>query len=312
MKKRTGMKREQFLDTVEKAHPVDALLFGPMGAVAAQLCQDLTKGFPGKHFQFVDRDESMTIANEGRLARVNQIYWKEILYRVYWAAALNIMRHQQWQAACIRAFAEPANCLAFASNLRGLLEGSQDAWYTFRLVPLTLARDRDYIESALAGTMHDKSVDGKELEDHLIHFLYGRKIGKAEREMTPKSHLALEPKDYRNAMGLPDDEREAWRQLYDELCGICHPTAYSLMSFWKGDNYRIEIVRPEHNSYILALCREYKAVINSALSLSVTQSARCLKVLNCFTLPDTKCPEVEKWNFDNTPTWEATVSGTVH
>jgi len=202
------MNRAQALNETEKAHPIDGLLFGSLGAVAAQMCQDLSNGFTGKQFEFMDVGEFQVIAQEGRKAAVNKIYWKELLYRVYWVAALNIMRHQRWQAACTRAFAEPANLLAFASGLRGLLEGAQDAWYSLNGVPSTLARDLGYIHSSLSGTMKDKGLLNKELEDRLMHFLYGRKLDKTEREMSPPSHLAKEPRDYRNAIGLPDKERE--------------------------------------------------------------------------------------------------------
>jgi hypothetical protein len=264
----------------------------------------------------MDAGEFQEIVRAGRLAVVNKIYWKEILFRVYWAAALNIMRHQQWQAACIRAYSDPANSLAFAASLRGLLEGAQDAWYSLSSVPQSLARDRNFIKSALAGTMQDKSFVAKELEDRLIHFLYGRKLGKTEREMTPTSHLAKEPKEYRNSIGLPDDERKTWGQLYDDLCGICHPTAYSLESFWKEDNGHVELVRPDDSAHILFLCQKYKSEIGSALSLSVTNSAMCLKALNWFSWPHIMCPEVERWNFEDIPTWRkaraAAASGTVH
>lgn len=310
------MNSAQPLGEIEKVHPVHALLFGSLGAVAAQMCQDLSTGFTGKQFEFMDVGKFQTIAHEGRMAAVNQIYWKELLFRVYWAAALNIMRHQRWQAACIRAYGEPANLLAFAASLRGLLEGAQDAWYSLRGVPLWLARDRSYIDSALSGKMHSKHFIAPEMENRLIHYLYGRKLGKEERETTQMSHQALEPKDYRNAIGLPDDEREKWRQLYDELCGICHPTAFSLISFWNQDNGRVEIVQPADSSHILALCQKYRDVISTALSLSVTEPAMCFKTLNLFSQPEIKCPEIEKWNFDNIPVWRktqaATVSGTVH
>jgi len=308
--------KKQFFDDVENAHSTDRLLFGPLGAVTAQMCQDLQKGFPGRQFEFMDVSEYQVIAHEGRMGTLNQVYWKEILYRVYWAAALNIMRHQRWQAACTCAFAEPANLLAFASNLRGLLEGVQDAWYSLNGIPATLARDRDYIQSALAGRMQDKRFVNGVLEDRLIHFVYGRKLGRSEKEMTPKSHEAKEPKQYRNAIGLPDDEREMWSALYDELCGICHPTAFSLLPFWKGDDRRVEIIRPDDVCHILAICEQYRKVIDSCLSLSVTQPAMCLKVLNGFKLPEIKCLEIEKWNFEDIPEWKniqaESMAGTVH
>lgn len=301
------MTKVQALDAAKKSHPIDSLLFGPLGAMSASLCEDVSRGFIGKQFDFMDIGEFQVITHGGNIAAVNQIYWKELLFRVYWAAALNIMRHQRWQAASISAFNEPANLLAFASSLRGLLEGAQDAWYSLNGVPSTLARDRSYIQSALDGTMHDKSFLNKELEDRLIHFLYARKVGKADKDMTPTSHVAHEPRDYRNAIGLPDAERESWRELYDDLCGICHPTAYSLVPFWKGDDCRVEIVRPDDSSHILGLCHKYKNVISSALSLSVTQPAMCLKALNWFPLAETICPEIEKWNFEDVPAWNKTM-----
>lgn len=311
-----GEIKKRSLDENMKAHPIDAMLFGSLGAVTAQMCQDLSKGFIGKKFEFMDVGEFQVIAHAGRMGAVNHIYWKEMLYRVYWASALNIMRHQRWQTASIRAFAEPANLLAFASSMRGMLEGVQDAWYSLNGVPETFARDRSYIQSALAGTMRDKGFLNKELENRLIHFIYGRKLGKTEKEMMPISHVALEPKDYRNAIGLPDDEREMWRQLYDELCGICHPTAFSLNSFWQENNGRVEIVRPDDSYHILDLCKKYKDVINSALSLSVTQPAMCFKALNWFSMPEIKCPEIENWNFEDIPAWKkiqtAIAAGTVH
>ena len=46
------MKKKESIDAIEKAHPVDAKLFGSLGAIAAQLCKDLSKGFNGKQFKF--------------------------------------------------------------------------------------------------------------------------------------------------------------------------------------------------------------------------------------------------------------------
>jgi hypothetical protein len=55
------------LDDTDKEHPIDTLLFGQMGAVAAQLCQDLSKGFPGRQFMFMDESE-FAIAQAGSMA----------------------------------------------------------------------------------------------------------------------------------------------------------------------------------------------------------------------------------------------------
>ncbi len=214
------------------------------------------------------------------------------------------MRHQKWQAACVRAFATPANFLAFAAGLRGLLESAQDAHYSLGAVLPTLAGNRSQIESALAGKLQDKGYVSGELEDRLIHFIYARKVAKTEREMSPDSHMALEPKDYRNAIGLPEDKREMYRQLYDDLCGICHPTAFSLIAGWRNENGVVGIGQCDDSSQILTLCQKYGATISSALSLSVTTSAMNLKALNWFSLPETKCADVAHWNFDDIPAWK--------
>ena len=297
------MDKKQSIASMEKSHPVDFTLFGSMAAVSAHLSEALISGFNGRRFEFMDIGEFQAMAHSGSLSEVNRIYWKEILYRAFWASAINLMRHQKWQMACVRAFETPANFLAFAAALRGLLEGAQDAWYSLGPVLPTLARDRAYIESALSGNMRDTRFVDRELEDRLIHFIYARKIAKTDRGMSPDSHMALEPKDYRNATGLPDDERKAWTQLYDDLCGICHPTAFSLIAGWKDENGVVQIGQSDDSSQILALCRKYDAIISTAFSLSVTTSAMNLKALNWFSLPETKCADVTDWNFESIPAW---------
>lgn len=308
------MDKRQSIDAVRKAHPVDAMLFGDMGAAAAHLCEDLSNAFIGKQFDFMDIGEFQALKTP---AKMNRIYWREILFRVHWAAALNIMRHQRWQAACISAFNAPPNFWAFAASLRGLLEGSQDAWYSLGSVVATLAQERTRLESALTGRLANAIWINPEFEERLIHFVYARRIGKDQQEMTPKAHRAREPKDYRNAIGLPEERRDAFRLLYDHLCGICHPTAFSLAPFSEqiGDN-SIQIRAAQDSVEIQALCREYEPVVTDCLSLSVTTSVLCLKALNWFPLSEVKCDDVERWNFDDVPAWRkarvAASAGIVH
>jgi hypothetical protein len=269
-----------------------------MGAAAVHLCEDLSNCFSGKRFEFMELGEFQTLDP----SQMGRIYWREILFRIYWAAALNLMRHQRWQAGCVRSFTAPANLLAFASSLRGLLEASQDAYYSLSPVPYLLAEHRTVINTALKGEQDEFSI-ARELEDRLIHFIYGRKVGKGEREMTPSSHIALDPKDYRNAVGLPDDKRDGFRELYDDLCGISHPTAFSMTFLWEEEHGAIQINGGQDDAFIRGLCHKYEETISFALSLSVTMSALCLKALNWFSLLEVRTPEVERWNFGDIPAW---------
>ncbi|MBI4465387.1 MAG: hypothetical protein HY647_11840 [Acidobacteria bacterium] len=297
------MKRSKWIKAITNAHPLDAELFGTMGAVTAELCASVSNDFIGKRYEFLDNREFGEIGN---VSVMNQIYWKEMLFRVHWAAALNLMRHQRWQTGCIEAFKSPSNFLSFAASLRGLVEASLDANYSLAWVPSTLARDHMMIRSALEGSLQKHFVC-KELEDRLIHFVYGRKVGKNDKVLTPESHLALEPRDYRNAIGLSEGDREGFRELYDELCGACHPTAFSLSFLWgrqPGENAdTIHITADEDSARIRSLCQKYACTIQFAMEMSVSVSAICLKVLNWFPLPEVKCSSVERWNFDDVLLW---------
>jgi hypothetical protein len=73
-------------DDMIKAHPQDAALFGTMRAISAELCADVSKEFVGKEFECMDLIEFSNITSTS--AR-NRIYWREMLFRVYWAAAVS-------------------------------------------------------------------------------------------------------------------------------------------------------------------------------------------------------------------------------
>lgn len=294
---------KRWTEAVREKHPLDAELFGTIGAMIAELCTDVSKDFIGKQFEFLGIKKFQEI---GDTSIKNQVYWKEMLSRVHWAAALNLMRHQRWQAGCVGALKAPANLLSFAANLRGLVEASLDAAYSLKSVPYFLTNNRRMIESALEGSLQEIYVCG-ELEEHLIHFVFARKIDRDERGVSPESHTALEPKDYRNAIDLPEKHRESFRELYDKLCGICHPTAFSLTFLWdqsaRDDVDIITVTGGQDETMIRALCWKYEETIGSAMRLSVTVSALCLKALNWFSLPVAACPAIERWNFDDVLLW---------
>ena len=98
------MAEQDPIEKMKMAHPVDAELFGPIGAAAAHICKDLAHCFVDKRFEFMDPAEYQAI---GRPSEMMCIYWREMLFRVYWAAALNLMRHQRWQAGCLQCSREP-------------------------------------------------------------------------------------------------------------------------------------------------------------------------------------------------------------
>lgn len=269
-----------------------------MGAIAAELCACVCADAAGRRFRILERTEFNALAPAGKA----RVYWREILFRVYVGAATQLARHWRWQRGCVLSFAEPANLLSFASNLRGLVESAFDAWWTFRIVAGSISRDHGLIEAALAGRATTFLL-APELEDRLIHFVYGRKLGRDERSKVPSSHLALEPKDYRSGAGLPLDEREAFQALYDELCGLCHPTAFSLTPTLRFGDDSLGVGAPQDRLMILRLCERYSGPVGTALSFGLTSPAVCLKLLNSFSLAEVASASLERWSFEDIPIW---------
>jgi len=295
---------EAWFQAVKERHPLDATLFGTLGAVTAELVSTVLPDLVGKQYDFMDVGKFQQI---GGPALMSQVYWREMLFRAHWAASLNLMRHQRWQIGCVEAFSPPANLLSFAASLRGLVEASLDANYSLGPVLYFLADNRAEIELAVQGKLQALSTC-EDLENRLIHYVYAKKVHKEERGLAPDSHFALEPKDYRNAEGLPESARDGFRALYDELCGVCHPTAYSLALLWSqaesGDTTTVRITGGDDELRIRNLCQVHSDAISLAMSISVTTSALCLKALNWFSLSEIQCPSINRWNFEDIPAWK--------
>jgi hypothetical protein len=252
-------------------------------------------------YEFLDNDAFASITDRRRM---QQIYWQEILLRAHWAAMLNLLRHGRWQAGCVASFQPPANFFSFAASLRGLIEGALDAQYSLGAFPMSLADNYGTVQRALRGTLNGALL-APEVEDRLIHFVYARRLDKQEETRVPTSHRALDPRDYRNGLGLQDIHRDRFRELYDDLCGFCHPTAIGLTTFWGTlDNGAVQLKPFDDRSAITRFYERHKEAIQFALSLSVTTSALCLRTMNHFDFSSVHCASVDSWDFADVPAWK--------
>lgn len=286
--------------SADSLYPLDAELFGPSGAAAKKLCVDLTRDAQARQYGFL-RNEVFAQLTDPR--RQQQIYWQEVFLRAHWGAVLNLLRHERWQAGCVLACQQPANFFSFAANLRGLIEGALDAQYSLGAVPMTLAENYATIQLALQGKLFGALLC-PDVEDRLIHFVYARKLERREHGIVPASHQSLEPKDYRNGLGLPDEYRDRFRQLYDQLCGFCHPTAIGLGVLWETlPTGAVRVTAFDDRAAIKTFYEQHNDAIQFALSLSVTTSALCFRTMNRFAFPEVRCERVEQWNFTDIPAW---------
>lgn len=67
-----------------------------------------------------------------------------------------------------------------------------------------------------------------ELEEGLIHFVYGRHLDREERDETPVSHKAMRPTEY---LELIEEHMAEIKNVYALLCQITHPATHSLFCF---------------------------------------------------------------------------------
>jgi len=216
---------------------------------------------------------------------------------------LSLRRHERWQAGSVTAY-EAANFYGFVASLRGLLEAALDANYSLGTIPLSFAQNHKNIQLALRGELNGAMVCS-EVEDRLIHFVYARKLERQEKGTVPDSHEALDPREYRNALGLLDQHREAFRRLYDELCAYCHPTAFSLHPLWHTlSDGKVGLAPLDDRQAIKHLVDTHRDAIEFSLSLSVTTSALCLRTMNRFAFPEVHCAAVDQWNFSDIATWQ--------
>lgn len=288
-------------DLASEQYPLDGELFGPLGAAARKLCTDLTSIAHLREYGFMQNDLFAKITDS---RRSQQIYWQEMFLRAHWAAMLNLLRHGRWQAGCVAAYQIPGNFFSFTANLRGLVEAALDAQYSLGAIPMSFAEIHRNIQRVFRGE-RNRILISSEIEDRLIHFVYARKLDKQEQRTVPDSHETLDPKDYRNLIGLPEKYREGFRRLYDDLCGYFHPTAIGLGIFWQTlPSGAVQVANLDDRAAITRFVAKHSDTIQFALSLSLTTSALCLRTMNQFDFPDVRCEAVEQWNFSDIREWE--------
>ncbi|MBI3909760.1 MAG: hypothetical protein HY320_02365 [Armatimonadetes bacterium] len=240
------------------------------------------------------------------------MYWSEMLYRAHMAAATALLRADRWLHGAMSAL-DPANVLSHTANLRGLLEASADTSHSLSAVPGTLARDHAEIRRALAGGQ-DKFLVNGDLEDMLIHFTHGRKLGRGET--APESHRALCSRDYLDSLrqavraaaedpAAPDRLADLIGECYRRLCEMVHPGALSVHVFLQAETEDSPecALAPNDVGRIGWLWSEYGEVISEACQFGINTPLLILGVLNSFDLAPVRTPGLESRHLQHIRGW---------
>lgn len=179
---------------------------------------------PEGEFKKVDNVQEMSL-----------IYWSEIIQRYHICCASTILRLKKWYEAMLISY-ENNNYYGFCSSLRGLIESSADSFSTLGSVTYSVIENISHITLSISGNA-DKLIISTEVEDELIHYIYGRKLSKEEKNLFPKSHNSKHVRDYLDSL-----KSEALISLYSELCQVSHPSMMSNTPF---------MISPDEHSIIL-------------------------------------------------------------
>jgi hypothetical protein len=275
--------------------------FGPFAAPAWKLLPSIEAATKKQTYAFMDLEAFNALVRE-EPEQAQAIYWREMMLRIHLACCTSLWRHGEWLNALLVAI--EARCFfGVCSAYRGFLESAADSIYSLGGVPTTIAPVLPFIINRLKGRPTDTVVISKELEDRLIHFTHGRKLDRGES--ADPVHAARQIREYLDSLkeaGVPEVHG-----LYAELCSVTHPSAESVVVWFKGTKEGHEVVwrrsatAPEQR--IAGLLRHWKGtnvgVMNAAF-VPVFMSLRILHRLDF--LP--KIPNLKFFPLDRFPRWK--------
>lgn len=235
-------------------------------------------------------------------SRAMQIYWQEILARAHLTAVSGILSSRRWLTAVNEA-AENKHLLAFCAAYRGLIESSADTATALANIPPTLARDHAQITRALSGKTGKTFFIVSEIEDELIHFMYGRKLTPAERAAAPPSHKVRQVREYIQI--LEQGQVSKVVDCYSQLCDLTHPGASSVWMWLKPVNQtEMAFASEQDEAIILDFAQTYQTTLLELLMFAFNPAIVTLNVLNHFPVQQFHVSSLRNWDLSDIPLWQ--------
>jgi hypothetical protein len=235
------------------------------------------ESIPGVVYKFTKDENFQEIDN---ISESQLVYWSEIIQRLHACSATTLLRLKKWIEAIQIAF-EQKNYYGFCASSRGLIEACSDSFYTLGSVIYPIAENFKYIKIATKGES-TKIILSESIENHLIHYLYARKLTRPEKDAFPDSHNAIDVREYLKSI---NDENAI--KLYAELCQVSHPSTMSLIPFLiENDEYGLTLHKKQIDDILNRniLDRHRETIYNSTMHALAT-SLCGLKMVNYFDVP---------------------------
>jgi hypothetical protein len=179
-----------------------AAVFGPRIIPTAEYLRTLAPSVFSSRYRFEDpkKFERRIHDRTYSAAQIQQVYWREILFRAHMAAGVSLLRNARWMEGAAREYGA-SNFLAWTACLRGLIEAIGDSMYAFQRITLTLAHNHRAIRRCLEGKESKTEFIPHEIEDALIHLRMQEGLPGLKRTRLGATKPKLRLTTYRSSTG---------------------------------------------------------------------------------------------------------------
>ena len=237
-----------------------------------------------------------------KLEDINQVYWREILFRVHITVSASLIRTCRLTDATAREYGA-SNLPGWASCARALIESVGDSIDALQCIPLTVSENYHSISRCIAGEEDRGLFSAKELEEKLIEFTHARRLGKSERKILPESHDAKSTHDYKKA--LEEFQVGDVFGLYKTLCELSHPAAASVQYTFSSDDggQTFRISDQNDRTVIDAILTEHRSLFSELMMVVFNPVFVSFLLLEEFRMfPG--IPPLREVCFDTVPLWK--------
>jgi SEC-C motif len=254
---------------------------GPVAGIFLPLLDGLSGHFgrTGPRYCYMKQADYAALLEAAAVSEAMSVYWREMLSRVHFVAAITVLRIDRWLSGALRA-ADDSNLLAFAACFRGFLESCADSFTALYAVPHTVADVHTVVRRALAGRQ-SQVVLAYDLEEALIHFSHARRLDKGDP--SPASHRAEQIATYVDSITVEDPEKKV-KACYERLCQFSHPSALSVFCFADFDGTDVRLNPARDETEITSFCGEFRGAFERLIMLGVVPALVSLRLLNEFDL----------------------------
>lgn len=278
-------------------------VYGNSASIFVDLSEKICPQVLSKSYQFEDPEifEERSKNGQYKIKDINEVYWREILFRAHICAVSSLIRNCRLMDATVREFGV-CNIHAWASCARALLENIGDSNDVLYHIPNTIAENFSCISRCVAGQENNTIHTAKEFEDKLIEFMYAHKPERAQIEQLPNSFIAKSTWEYIEV--LKKSKIGDISRLYKVLCELSHPAATSVhYMFSSRDNGRsFSISSTNDTDLMIQIVNDYRSIFDGLMMVALNPIFISLRVLQEFTIiPHTQV--LKEVNFDNIPLW---------